>query len=116
MDSARLLLRGVFSQEDSPRAGLPPGSGFHSEFFGPMRVGASANLGAFFVKLRLKPLPFGLAVRPQRIRGLSDLRFPKCRGEIRWTALWRSIAITCISLAFRFGGHSRQLPALLIER
>lgn len=73
MDSARLLLRGVFSQEDSPRAGLPPGSGFHSEFFGPMRVGASANLGAFFVKLRLKPLPIALAVAsvtdqvPQRL-------------------------------------------------
>lgn len=64
--------------------GLQRDSGSYSEFLGPLRVGASVNLGAFFVKLRLKPLPFGLAARPQRIRCLSDLSFHKCRGEIRW--------------------------------
>ncbi len=88
------------------------GSGFHSEFLGPIRVGASIkNQGAFFAKLRLKPLLFhwqcirdGLV--PQR------LAFHKCRGEIRWTALGDPSHAKCVSLACRFAGHSHQLEQL----
>jgi hypothetical protein len=87
MDNARLLLRGVlFSGGLSPRWALQRDSGFYSEFLGPLRVGASANQGAFFRKASTKAAALVLAVRPRRIRYLSDLPFHKCRGEIRWIA------------------------------
>jgi len=60
--------------------GLQRDNGSYSEFLGPMRVGASANQGAFFVKLRLEPLPLRLAARPQRIRNLSDFAVSQVPG------------------------------------
>src|ERR1039458_6760996 len=98
MDSARLLLRGgLFSGGLSP-GGLAARQRLSLGVFRPYARRRVDNPGSFFVKLRLKPLPFVLAVRPQRIRNLSDLPFHKCRGEIRWTALWQSKAIACVSV------------------
>ena len=80
----------------------------HSEFLGPRWVGASVNHGAFFLKLRLKPLPFALAVG-LRIRYLSDLRVSQVPGEIRWIARWQSIAVACVSLAFRLADTTNRV-------
>jgi len=68
---------------------------------GPVRAGASKNLGAFRLKLRLKP--------PSQLTGYSQrkeprrLAFPKCRGERSEVTLPRPTACQCVSLVFRSG-------------
>jgi hypothetical protein len=70
------LLRGVFYfAEDPPVQGEYSG-GFHSEFLGPKRVGASIkNQGAIFPKASTEAAAFLSAERLQRMRYPGDLPF-----------------------------------------
>ncbi len=85
----------------------------HSEFLGPRWVGASVNHGAFFLKLRLKPLPFALAVG-LRIRYLSDLRVSQVPGGDQMD---RSLAIhrSCMRLVGLPPGRHYQPCLLFID-
>ena len=95
----------AFSMRTSP-CGLEH-SGFHSKLLGPSRVGASVNQGAIFRKASTGPAALALAgasatSAPQR------LAFAKCRGEIRWIALWRSITCCLRLVSLSRWGHSHQ--------
>ena len=78
---------------------------------GPVRAGASKNLGAFRLKLRLKPPPLvdGLSAADG---SLSDLPFSGAGGRRLRSREPRPIACQCVSLALRLGRHSHQLRAL----
>jgi len=91
----------AFSMRTSP-CGLEH-SGSHSKLLGPSRVGASVNQGAIFRKASTEPAALALA-GASATRAPQRLAFAKCRGEIRWITLWRSITCFCVSLAFRVGG------------
>ncbi len=74
MDDARLCCgEQLFSRRTLPAQGEQTGSGFHSEFLGPKRVGASiSNQGAFFHKASTEAAAFSLAAHPLRIRNPGD--------------------------------------------
>jgi hypothetical protein len=68
----------------SPRRVSKLAVGVHSEFLGPLRVGASlSNQGAFFAKLRLKPPPFRWR-HIRRGQGTRASCLSQGPGENRW--------------------------------
>src|SRR5579862_7416482 len=85
-------------------------SGLHSKSFRPCagrRVEKPRRLSS---KLRLKP-PSLVDGSSAADRTLSDLPFPGAGGRGWRPRFARLIACQCVSLVFRFGGHSQQLPA-----